>query len=621
MATFRGAPTLSISLSVSTTGWPGFQVDEAFGPLEYPTGQLQFGLLSDGFVTRKTQIETRVIPAQFANTQRGNRHNRDGNLGAAPRDGMGIGFDWFENIHVNPQRLDLGNVVSDITVSLELYNAYRVDQRTWVSFVNNAGAGITIANLPSLPTEIPNQSSFIVEVQISSDGPPTINGTLDFVFDVVITSVPITGTRIILFGFPPSTPVTERLSWLTDIMKASDGTEQRLSLRANPRQQISYDVLTQRDIDRNQLNSFLFDWHSRVFGVPLWWDMRAVDQNVLIGDTAIHVVTTQWADFRPGGLAVIMAFDVDGNMTADTLEIVAVNVSPSTVEFTSGTANAYAAGHAALIPVVPGVLGAGIPKQRFPATQQQTTVSFQSLDNDSTTIAPDASGFNRFNDKTVIDDKNSMGKKLPESYHKKITRIDGDTGQIQQVSTEDRSTPTSRKGWNVDSAKRLWEIKSMLFSLYGKQVSFFMPTFNKDMQLVADVSIGGGTLDVENIGYTRFIKTRQPFATIAVQLKDDAQITAPSPNPMGSPPSWVDGQNYVYFDVISSVEISSAVERIVISPGAPIGFSVDDVERIEFIVRSRLDSDAVEFTHRWTDSLGEQIDTELSVPLSGVHDE
>jgi len=625
MATFRGANQQGIgtvSFAASVQAWPGFHAKFSLGaPLAYPAGQVQpvdLGLR----LFKKTRVTEGSIVSVFANSQTANRGNRAANLGQAPIDGMGMGFDWFERIHVNPQRLDLGNVVSEITQFLELYNAYRIDDRDWTAFVNNAGDGITIANLPTFPKTIANQTSFNVEVQISPNGPPTINGTLDFTFDVTAVSVPITGTRIILFGLPPGDGVmNEKLSWLTDVMKASDGTEQRLSTRLFPRQEISYTALSVRDIDRNQLNAFLFDWHSRVFGVPLWWDARIIDQDVAINDAVIHVATTEWADFRVGGLAVAIRFDAEGNRTADTLEITAVNTSPSTVEFTSGTANAYTAGTALLVPVVPGVLNTSIPKSRFPTTEQKTTVSFTALDNDGTRLVPDASAFNEFDGKVVIDDPNCMNRELSESYTKKITRIDGDTGEILQVSTEDRSTPTTNKRWNVDEAQRLWEIKQMLYTLRGRQVSFLLPTFNKDVEPVATVGIGGSAIDIVNIGYTQFIKTRQPFTQIAVILKDGAG-TFPSPiAPVGSPNIWVPGQNFLFFDILSSTDLTPGVERLAISPPSPVGFAPEDVERIEFIVKSRLNSDSVELVHRWTDALGQQIDSQVSMPVSGAYDE
>jgi len=617
MAVFAGSRTTSVNDGIRI--WPNQQA--YITVLPFPTGDVTFGSVSVGAGPNGGNLVRSIVPV-IVNQQYADRGDRSANTGKAPIDGMGVGFDWFERIHPKPQRLDLGNVVSDVTQFLELYNAYRLDDRVWTTFVNNAGAGVTVDNLPALPKTIPNQSSFEVQVTVTPNGPPTIDGTLDFAFDAASISVPITGTRIILFALPPSDgTVQEKLSWLTDVIKASDGTEQRLSARLYPRQEISFSALTVRDFDRNQLNAFLFDWQSNIFGVPLWWDARVVDQNVAVNDVTIHVANTQWADFRVGGLAVIISFDEDGNRTADTLEISAVSASPSIVTFTSGAANAYTAGRTMLVPVVPGVLNNGVRKARAPATQQTTRVSFTALDNDNTSLVPDASVFNSFNDRVVIDDPNCIGKELAEGYTKTITRVDGDTGEILQSSTEDRSTPTTAKRWNVDEAQRLWEIKSMLYAIRGQQVSFYLPTFNKDLVPVDTVGIGGSTIDIENIGYTQFIRDREPFSTIAVILKPGAG-TRPSPEvAIGSPVSWIPGQDYLFFDIIGSTEVSTTVERISISPAAPVGFLPEDVERIEFIVKSRFASDSAELIHRWTDALGDQIDSQISLPVLGVYDD
>jgi len=635
MATFAGRAHIdnSVQYAVGFRSFPNALIPYGGWGAALPTPVGKFGRLYftiDDITDEINPVEARVpspgsIIAVHVNTQRAPRGEggRDANLGKCPIDGMGVGFDWFENIHVEPQRLDLGNVVSNLVESVELYSAYRIDDRIWSAFTNNAGAGITVLNLPTLPTTINQQSSFNASVQISPSGPPTINGTLDFVFDVTSVSVPITGTRIILFGLPPAGgAIKEKLSWLTDVMKAADGTEQRVSVRTYPRQEISFEALTATDFSRNQLNAFMFDWHSRVFGVPLWWDARLMTADVPIGATAISVTSTDNADFRAGGLAVAISFDADGNRTADTLEISTVSSSPAQVTFSSGTGNAYTAGQALLVPVVPGVLNNGVKKVRFPSTAQKTKVSFTSLDNDTTSIAQSLSGFSIHNSKAVIDDKNVVDRQLSEGFTQKITRIDGDTGEILQSSTEDRSTPTTQKRWSIETAARMWEIKSLLFALRGQQASFYLPTFNKDANLLLDVGLGGSTLRIDNIGYTQFIKTKEPFTTLAVRLVDNPTgITVTSPEvAVGSPEYWQPGQKWIFFDIQSSIEISSTVEELTVAPASPIGFTVADVDRIEFMVKSRFATDSVELMHKWTDALGESIDSEVTIPVMGAYD-
>jgi hypothetical protein len=627
MAIFSGAAAQMqhISFALSTSHWPGKEVavvGRGTMVLAYPDTAPRIS--GENEITtaglNKTSIRTRTIVDVFSRVQRGNRRAREKNLGKAPYDGQGVGFDWFERIHVTPSRLDLGNVVSNILKELELFSAYRADNRTWTAFTNNAGAGITILNLPTLPKTIVKLTSFIVSIQISPSGPPTINGTLDFVFDVTTASVPITGTRIILYGFQPTGSVTERLEWLTDIVKAADGTEQRLALRRYPRQKIEFETLLPRDYDRSEFNSFIFDWHSRVFGVPLWWDARKISADVAISDTVVSVTSTDWAEFRVGGLAVLIAYDADGNRTADTLEISSVSSSPAQVTFTSGVANAYTADQAVLVPVVPGVVTNGIPRSRLPAGQQKVHMSFLSVDN-AARASEDASAFLSWNGKTVIDDTNFMDKEIREDFRKTITRIDGNTGEILQSSIEDRSTPTSAKRWNVESAQRSWEVRNLLYALHGKQTSFYLPTFGKDLELAAAATTGATTIDVTNIGYTQFIKTRDPYATLIIRFDpNNLPVPPTSPAVYGSPHNWEAGQEYMFLDIIGSTEVSTAVERLSISPSIPMDFTSANILSIQFMIPSRFDSDTVELLHKWTDLLGGEIDSEINATVSGVYD-
>jgi len=625
MAIFGGKPAPGMTADSRVPAWNGYQVKQLESQnVPQPTNVLNdtanLATFPENF-PHPYGSATFTIISVHSRTQSNYRGKREKNLveNGGPQDGMDYGFDWFERIHVKPIEIALGNIVSTVTQDLDLFNAYRSSDRLWTAFTNNAGDGITALNLPTLPKSFPKLTSFALTIEISPDGPPTINGTLDFTFDTTTTSVPITGTRIILFGIPPAGGLKETLSWLTDVMTSADGTEQRLAVRRYPRQGIQFETLISNDRQRSELNSFLFDWHARVFGVPLWWDARILTRNVSITDATVYVTDTAYADFRPGGLAVLIAYDAEGNRTADTLEIVSVSTgSPMSVTFSSGVENAYTAGQAMLVPVVPGILSSQIAKSRYPSTAQKTTVSFTSLENKLSRITPDTSGFLSHNGRPVIDDKNSMGTELPEGQRIRTTIIDGDTGEIVQYATPDRSTPISRKSWNIETASRMWEIKSLLYAVRGRQVSFYLPTFNADAVLTQPVVKGASSIDIQNIGYNQFMKSREPFTTIAIRFKEGF---IPEGSPLSdSPVIFPAGREYLFLDINGSSNISEAEERLNVTPSTPIGFNPADVERIEFMVKSRFDTDTVELLHKWSDALGDQIDTELSIPTTGAYD-
>ena len=125
-----------------------------------------------------------------------------------------IDLDWFDRWIVNPGSLDLGNILTTQVRQLELLNNFKREFRDWEAFVNNAGAGIDATNLPGLPLNFAPLSSFVLNVQVSTAGPPSISGTLDFDIDQTppdILVVPVTGNRITLFQYRPQSPIKETL--------------------------------------------------------------------------------------------------------------------------------------------------------------------------------------------------------------------------------------------------------------------------------------------------------------------------------------------------------------------------------------------------------------------------
>ena len=100
------------------------------------------------------------------------------------RDDPGPQLYWFERVHSFPPFFELGNIITTITRNLEIYNAYRESARTLSVFTNNADSGVTLVGFPGLPTDISQNNGLECDVQISTEGPPTLDGTLDFTLDV-----------------------------------------------------------------------------------------------------------------------------------------------------------------------------------------------------------------------------------------------------------------------------------------------------------------------------------------------------------------------------------------------------------------------------------------------------
>jgi hypothetical protein len=179
------------------------------------------------------------------------------------------GYDWWGDIHIIDRSYALGIILSEVQRDIEIYSAFRRQSHTWNSWTNNVDAGVSIPDFPSLPTTLYPQSGFLGTLTVSTDGPPTINGTIDFsVVGFGAFQIPVTGQRAIMIPFLPETPFVERLGFFTDVIKGLTGAEQRIALRDAPRQ--IFDTVYQLDgHDRRAFLLILFDAQGRAAGLPM----------------------------------------------------------------------------------------------------------------------------------------------------------------------------------------------------------------------------------------------------------------------------------------------------------------------------------------------------------------
>ena len=490
---------------------------------------------------------------------------------------QGLDADWFDKWLVQPGRLDLGNVLSTQIRQLELLNNFRTEFRTWEAFVNNAGAGVSVTNLPGLPLVFAPLSSFVVNVQVDTAGPPTILGTFDFDIDQVppdILVVPITGNRITMFRYRPQSPISETLEFKTDIIEHNDGGEQRISVREAPRQKFQFTVRTDDDRTRDSINALLFDWQARVFGIPVWHESKALDAPLGIGNTTVQV-DTAFADFRVGGLVMIY----DDNFINEALEIAVIN--PTDIELSVGVSRAYDAVNTIVMPVRTGFTRPNLSQARYAIGPTDFKLEFTTIDN---VDLSDASAFGTYQGagqtvaKPSIDRLNFMkGRTLPEGIRRKITRLDNQTGQPAQISSWSKGKPSITYGFENKSFQDTWEYRQLMHFLRGSQLAFYLGTGRADIKPVVDMADTSTQIDFENFGFTQFVQEVTP--------RSDLQIHR------------VDG-TVSQHEITGSVVVSDDVERLTVNPGISPALPVADVDRIEFLSLNRVANDRAVFSHR-----------------------
>lgn len=473
--------------------------------------------------------------------------------------------EWFELVHVKPSFIALGNVVSTVQVSIAIFNADRYLGHFLNDFTNNAGDGISITDLPSLPYTIPLLSGLDLTLEVTLDGPPTIDGDLVFDFDLYNVSIPITGTRVIVFPFQPQAPMREFLRFNTQVIDKVNGSEQRIKMRKNPRQEFIFNLRADGP-ERAAIQNFLFDRQAGSFGIPIWTEPSYLTASVAMGATSLAVDSTRYADFRVGGLLLIFRdrFTYDALPIASTSQTVINLDSPTNIAFPVGTL---------VMPMRLALTVNTLGASRRIMRLADTEIRFRVVDNDVNLAS--AAAFNTFKGKVLFDDFNVVRGALPEQFERRLYTQDPGTGLFSQQSLWDRNKRSHTKGFRTRSRKELWELRQLLHHIAGRVESFYIPTFYDDLLPTATLSSGSPSLTIENVGYTKFVQDRK--VSIRIHLTDGTFLDR---------------------DIGSSSEIDAETEQLTLDDVWPANIPVANVARIEFIELVRFTDDDFEITHR-----------------------
>jgi hypothetical protein len=225
-----------------------------------------------------------------------------------------------------------------------------------------------------------------------------------------------------------------------------------------------------------------------------------------------------------------------------------------------------------VIPVRLAYINGPIRSGRFLNNLEQFDIQFEVFDNDTGIFSESTSGWNTYDSKILLDDPNIVsGSVMSQEFQQQISTIDNTTGKFIQSSSWTRHKPIKTKGFRARGRAEIKKLKQLLLALRGRQKSFYLPTFIDDMTVVANLSTGGNTLDIDHIGLARFVGTKgQPKNTIRLTFTDGSSLVR---------------------EIVSAAEVSSTVERLTLDSNWPADRTIGEIERVEFLELHRFDTD------------------------------
>lgn len=289
-------------------------------------------------------------------------------------------------------------------------------------------------------------------------------------------------------------PMAERLAFLTDVLAASEGAEQRRSVRQTPRRTFEADfLLTGRE--RTFWDLFVNGVGGGEVVAPLYWEVVTIPATLTATVSyRIDFDTTrrEWA-YHEGYLAMLIR---DSALDYEVVEIAAVDAggvdlaAPPTRSWPKGTK---------LLPLRRSVLDQIGDVQQPSAGVGRVSAELRVIGPNPWTPAVDTSPV--YAGLPVFLSEPNWVEDLTAQQDREVALLDTGVGVSYQVDATGRVLLGQSHRWFLPGRENLAAFRDLIYRHRGRAGAFWLPTFKADLRLMASAGSGATQIVVENVGY------------------------------------------------------------------------------------------------------------------------
>jgi hypothetical protein len=365
----------------------------------------------------------------------------------------------------------------------------------------------------------------------------------------------------LIWPWPPQQKVVESLEWLTDIIEAYAGDEQRIRLRSAPRQSFAVDIQTEDPVVLAAINMALTGWQDKLWGWGCWSEQQPLQNTLPAGSSAIDV-DTRYGDFRVDAPVLIWA-------SAGTFEVVDVAaVSAGSLTLADGTTTVQT--------YDPGTLVMPLRLVRMDDTATRTdhatklarvALTLTSVDNVDLSGPPSAM---QYLGHDVLDAPLRLsGKTMSRLIARSFQLLDPGQGDWLANARTDYPLITTDHRFRAASPAQAWALRQWLHRRAGRLSPVWIPSWREDLIPVGAVSAGDPVLTVHDVGYRNLGPSQPTKQHVAIMAANDS---------------------FVCREIIGAE--AGGFGQEVITLDAAIGFT--DVARVSFLSLHRFAADRIE---------------------------
>lgn len=358
--------------------------------------------------------------------------------------------------------------------------------------------------------------------------------------------------------------IGETLAWGTDVMLASGtAVSQHRSYRVGPRRSFTFEVLSAGQ--ERAVVDMLLAGHRGVWQLPIWPDVQLLAAPVAAGATAVPCATAGF-DFVAGGMALLYR-------AVNTWQVVSVE--------------SIAADHIALAAPLPAGFGPGdrLYPLRGARLQPGAEERMKSLHISRRKLVfdiaepcdwPALASPTAYLGHPVMDVWPDETDDPASAYQRLLQTVNYEGALPFTYDLPDQALRTQSMHYQLFGRPQHTWLRSLLYTLEGRRVPMWLPSFAADMTAAAAVAGGSTTLSVHWCGYTQFGKGRHNRKDLRIELTDGTVL---------------------YRRITNAIE-AGATETLTLSAALDAGSILPErIRAISFMALATLASDSVEIEH------------------------
>ena len=471
--------------------------------------------------------------------------------------------DYYHRVHVKPAVVGLGNMLSNKSIPIEVWNAHLTPQ-TLNTILENGTDGMTLTASAGSST-FAGLENRIYTLDVSTDGPPVIDALYTFIFPLDTPTLAISGKRIIVFPFPPDwrSNVRETLEWLTQVIRSFDGSEQRRSLRTKPRRSFSFTSNIVRE-DTQRFENLLWGWQNRMYALPVWTDKTRTTAPVAVGAIVINADTTDLS-FTAGGLAILFK----STTQFETVEI--QSLTSSQITLARSTTAAWPTG-TLLMPCVTGSLPTEVAVQRLTDTVLVAAVDFDCDPVDTDPYTPTAAATMTHDGYEVITRQPNWRDNISNRFEYRRGEIDFNSGARKMLTSEKYPRIQRSYSWLLKNRAQIKAYREMLGRLNGQAKPLLIPSWHNDFKVVKIIGQNDLGITVADNQFLQMVGFDPTRGAIVIRLKNGT----------------------TFYRTLTGVFPDGSDVRLAFATALGQDIPADGVQVVHFLMLNRLASDRVE---------------------------